>query len=195
MIEYFEKRAPFYRAKSARGIWRQFRRREFATVARLLSPRPGQRLIELGCGTGHYALGLRDQFSLNVFAVDSSPAMLRELEQSGVETWLGEAEAVPEDRRFDSALAAGLLEFVEDPAAVFDKCARLLEPRGTFVLLVPVAGLRGALYKFVHEWRGCGVFIRPLREYIKLAERAGFELMEIRNCTPISSALELRRRA
>lgn len=192
MIEYFESRARTYRKKSARGLWRIFRKVESRAVFQMLSPRKGERLLDLGSGAGYYSIPLK-RFGMKVLALDSSPGMLRELEAQGVETWLGRAEDAPEFQRFDSILAAGLLEFVEEPDAVIKKCARILEPGGKLVLLIPSAGISGIVYKASHEFQGCPVFIRKREDYIQLAEEQGFEFTASKRCTPISTVLAFRR--
>jgi ubiquinone/menaquinone biosynthesis C-methylase UbiE len=194
MIEYFEKRAPAYREKSGRALWNVFRKLEFAAVGKLLALHNGERLLDLGCGAGFYAAGFKKSFALEILAVDCSPAMLREVAAQDIPTWLGRAEDIPEGRRFDKILAAGMMEFVEDPAKVFAKCARLLEPGGKLVILIPTAGWRGFLYRAVHEWRGCPAFIRSRKEYARLAMVSGFAMHTFNVCTPISMALEFRRR-
>jgi SAM-dependent methyltransferase len=191
MLEYFERRAKMYRLESERGLWSLVRQREYACVARALALSGGLSIIDLGCGAGHYARLLHAEFGVDVLAVDQSPAMI---EQVGtLPNWVGRVEDLPETRVFDRALAAGMLEFVDEPAPVFRKFAALTKPGGRLVVLVPCAGLSGAAYKAVHEWQGCPVHIRSARQYAYLGERHGLRLEREERCTPISMVLTFVR--
>jgi ubiquinone/menaquinone biosynthesis C-methylase UbiE len=193
MIEYFERRAASYRTRSARGLWSLVRRREYSAVARLLDLHSGQSMLDLGCGAGHYAFRLQQEFGVKVLAVDSSPGMLKQVLTPKIKTWLGRAEDMPEHRQFDRILAAGLLEFVDRPEIVLRKCAALTAQNARVVLLIPAAGVRGLIYKSAHEWAGCPVYIRSQKHYIRLAEACGLQLIETDQCTPMSAALAFRR--
>jgi SAM-dependent methyltransferase len=102
---------------------------------------------------------------------------------------LSSVAEMPECGRFDLAVAAGLLEFVDDPGAVFARCRSLVKPGGRLVILVPLAGPAGFLYRVFHERRSCPVHIRSAREYVDHAGRAGFRFRAARVCTPISRAM------
>jgi len=187
MLEYFERRAKMYREESERGLWSLVRQREFACVAKALDLTGGMSVIDLGCGAGHYARLLHAEFGVDVLAVDQSPAMIEKV--GDLPNWIGRVEDLPETRTFDRVLAAGMLEFVAEPAPVFRKFAALTAPGGRLVLLVPSAGLGGAAYKAVHEWQGCPVHIRSAAQYAYLGELAGFRFEQEDRCTPISTVL------
>ena len=46
-----------------------------AEVLGLLDPKPGERMIDLGCGTGHLAQQLADR-GVDIVGVDASPQMI-----------------------------------------------------------------------------------------------------------------------
>ncbi len=115
----------------------QMRRR----FLRFVPVRAGQRVLEVGCGTGSVA---RDLAGLvgpggQVIGVDSSRTMLaaaRRLATAhplrGRMRWrIADGAALPfADGRFDAALAITVLLHVADPAAVVRELARVTRPGG-----------------------------------------------------------------
>jgi ubiquinone/menaquinone biosynthesis C-methylase UbiE len=164
------------------------RAREFRALIEILQPRQGHRLLDLGCGSGFYARPLKNTFGMEVMGLDSSNEMLA---AAGVPGWNCDATdmtSVPGDT-FDVVLAAGLLEFVEQPARVFRNATRVLREGGRLVLLVPRTGPWGLAYEWIHRWRGCPSWARRPELYIELARMNGLKFTGRRDCTPISVAL------
>lgn len=188
MIEHFQKRAAKYEERSGRGLWKPIRERELACVIEELKPEAGERLLELGCGAGFYARRLQ-ALGMRVTGVDSSPAMLETLKESGVQTVLGDAALYRGEERFEKVLAAGLLEFVVNPNRVFAAAREALVKNGVFVILIPTRGMIGALYKATHA---CPVFIRQRSLYIDMAKKEGFEMVSYTWATPLSEVLSFR---
>lgn len=197
MSDYFERRAERYSERSASGLWRHFRRREFAAVVDLLSPKAGESLLELGCGSGFYAVPLQEEFGMKVVGVDASAGMLEALKTRcpSVETYRSALETFRTPKRFDKVLAAGVFEFVRNAESAAVLCKDALTEGGLLVVLAPVAGGIGALYKWSHQLRGCPTFIRSEAEYERLFARSGFSLVEVKQCTSLSFAMSLRRTA
>jgi ubiquinone/menaquinone biosynthesis C-methylase UbiE len=186
---YFESRAPAYQKRSEAGVWRRLRTREYKTVAKALSPQPHQRLIDLGCGAGFYAVRLKKDFQLKVVAVDSSAAMLQYFAGHEINTVHSKIETLQTSEKFDLAVMAGVLEFVEHPEAVLKKCAELLSPGGRLVILIPPSGWLGRLYRTAHEFQGCSTYLRNERFYRRLAQNHGLIFESHRLATPISQVL------
>ena len=97
-----------------RGRW--IGQREFSLLWKLLPPKPGASLLDVGCGTGYFsrrfaAVGLR------VTGVDPDPSMLafaRQCDQ-GIRYIEGDAQALPfADRSFDCCSAVTSLCFVDE---------------------------------------------------------------------------------
>lgn len=109
--------------------------REAAEVA------PGQRVVDVGSGTGFLTEGLLAH-GARVVAVDPAQGMLDALaaklgEEAGdrLELHLGEAERLPlPDRSVDRVVANMVLHHVEDPPAALLEAARVLRPGGRIVL-------------------------------------------------------------
>ena len=107
-------------------------------VRQALRLRPGERVLDVGCGPGFYCAELAGQLgpSGSVVGIDSSPAMLelaarRCAGHENVELREGIAASLPvEDAGFDAALCVQVHEYVEDPAAALDEMYRALRPGG-----------------------------------------------------------------
>ena len=105
-----------------------------AGVVELLAPRPGERIVDLGCGTG----GLTAQIAAagaDVLGIDSSEAMIaraRELyPELRFEVARGEDFAVEEP--VDAVFSSAALHWMWPPEAVAASVAKALKPGGRFV--------------------------------------------------------------
>lgn len=105
---------------SPRGRW--IGETEFALLRRRLDLRPGQQVLDVGCGTGWFTRRLA-QAGLQMTGLDVSEAMLavaRRRTPQGIAWLQGDAAQLPfADRRFDHVVALTSLCFVPDwPRAV-----------------------------------------------------------------------------
>ena len=105
-------------------------------IRRLLRPRPHERLLEVGCGTGFF---LRDvaRTGASCFGIDPSREMLSVAASRPVENIAYQqacAEALPfPGASFDGALFFTTLEFVQDDQAAVLEAARVVRPGGRLV--------------------------------------------------------------
>lgn len=100
----------------------------------LLAPRPGERLLIVGVGTGADLPHLPD--GLEVLATDLTPAMLEQAKAQArpglavdFRVMDGMALELPDDS-FDTALLHMVLEVIPDPARCLAEVARVLRPGG-----------------------------------------------------------------
>jgi len=110
----------------------------------VLAPSAGERILEVGCGTGYYALHVaRDLVpagSLEI--VDTQPQVLdeairgaREQRLVNVAATLGDARYLPYDTdEFDAAYLVAALGDAQDPDTALRELARVVRPRGRIVV-------------------------------------------------------------
>jgi arsenite methyltransferase len=112
------------------------RRRRLAREA--LAARPGDRILDVGCGPGFYVSELAEEVGTEgyVLGLDGSPAMLAvaaKRTEGLANTELGEADAISlpvKDADFDRVLSVQVLEYVEDVPAALAEMDRALRPGG-----------------------------------------------------------------
>jgi SAM-dependent methyltransferase len=114
----------------------------------ILEPRPGERLLEVGPGTGYYALPVAEWVSPGgtLDAVDVQQEMLDHTMRRAAEQGIGnisptraDARELPfEDDSFDAILCVHVLEHVADDRAALRELRRVLRPRGWAVIQVPI---------------------------------------------------------
>jgi ubiquinone/menaquinone biosynthesis C-methylase UbiE len=90
-------------------------------------------VLEVGCGTGNYAIAVHERTGARCVGVDPSTAMLeRARARSGaVEVVRGSAEALPfADEEFDLVFSVDVIHHVVDRAAYYAEALRVLRPGG-----------------------------------------------------------------
>ncbi|RKY67043.1 MAG: ubiquinone biosynthesis protein UbiE [Candidatus Latescibacterota bacterium] len=100
---------------------------------RLLEPRVGERVLEVGCGTGHWTKWFREGLGMRVVGLDLSEGMLAVARARLPEVPLvrGDATSLPfKEGSFDVVVAVTVLEFVPEPKEVLDEMWRCVRPGG-----------------------------------------------------------------
>ncbi|HEV2567201.1 class I SAM-dependent methyltransferase [Sphingomonas sp.] len=123
-------------------------------VVELLAPRPGERILDLGCGDGVLTEALVAA-GAEVVGVDASPDMIAAAKARGLDARVMDGQALQFDGEFDAVFSNAALHWMLDPPAVARGVFRALKPGGRFVGEQGGAGniakLRGALREVLTE--------------------------------------------
>ena len=193
VTEYFSGRASDYQARSTRFPWVWIRARELARVGSFLGDITGLEVLELGAGTGFYTRELTRRGVRQVWAVDISSAMLAALPADRITPVLGDAATVRLDRAFPVLLSTGMLEFVDDAAAVLANAAHHAEIGARFVILAPQATILGHLYRVFHRSHGIDIRLFDQSWFETFAPRSGWQVHTIASVAPFSIVVRLHR--
>jgi SAM-dependent methyltransferase len=121
----FDRTAERYAEHAAGRNWEPF-------IA-IAAPRPADRALDVGAGTGFLSGALLGRVA-DAVALDSSQAMLS-FAPAGVRTVVGRADAMPfEDASFDLVTCVNTLHHLPDPHAALREIARVLAPGGRFAI-------------------------------------------------------------
>jgi len=112
---------------------------EFWLLRRQLQPEAGERLLDVGCGTGYFTRRFADQCRLCVVGIDRDLRWLAFARDRGgrAERYcLGHAEALPfADRSFDYTVSVAALCFVADQRSALREILRVTRKRFAVGLL------------------------------------------------------------
>jgi ubiquinone/menaquinone biosynthesis C-methylase UbiE len=98
----------------------------------------GGKMLEVGCGTGHWTKYFLDSKKFSeIIAIDSSEAMLEIAQRKILDKVcfeLANAEKLPfNNNKFDVVVAITVMEFVNDIPLAFDEIYRVLRTGGCFI--------------------------------------------------------------
>ena len=153
----------------------------------LLDPRPGEQILDLGCGTGHLAARIAES-GANVTGVDQSAEMVAaaRIAYPHLKFEVGDARQLSFRTEFDAVFSNATLHWIQDPEPVLQGIQRALRPGGRFVAELGGKGnIRAMQEAFDQALAEMGSArrgeVRPwyypsVSEYATLTERNGFEV-------------------
>jgi len=152
----------------------------------LLDPKSGERILDLGCGTGHLTRKIQESGAI-VIGLDSSQAMIDSARASYPETEfvLADASDFAFDERFDAIFSNAALHWVKRAEAAVVCMAQALRSGGRLVIEFGGKGnVRLVTLGFentVAEMTGKSVdavnYYPSISEYTSLLERHGLEVL------------------
>jgi trans-aconitate methyltransferase len=155
-----------------------------ADLIELVAIAPGERVLDLGCGTGHLTAKIAE-LGVEVVGLDSSPSMIAQARQNypRLKFVLADARDFNFESRFDVVFSNAALHWIPEAERVIASVARSLKPGGRFGLEMGVKGniaiiteaLDSVLREMGRESRNPWYF-PSLAEYATLLERHGFEV-------------------
>jgi trans-aconitate 2-methyltransferase len=100
----------------------------------LLAPQPGERILDLGCGTGELTQIIAETGAL-VEGIDADPAMIAQARRQvpGIPFRIADACTLTVDQPVDAIFSNAVLHWISDPVAVVQAVTQALKPGGRFV--------------------------------------------------------------
>ena len=156
-----------------------------AGVVELLAPRAGERILDVGCGTGSLTKRIADARA-EVVGVDASAAMVERARAAfpSMRFDVADATTMAFDRPFDAIFSNAALHWVRPPEAAVARMAAAVRPGGRLVLEMGGRGnVAGVLAAVVAAGADVGVdlsaeahvnYFPSVGEYASLLEAGGF---------------------
>lgn len=101
-------------------------------VVELLAPKPGERILDLGCGDGALTQKLVE-LGCRVTGVDSSPSQIEAAKLLGLDARVMAGESLAFDAEFDAVFSNAALHWMKRADEVIAGVAKALLPGGRFV--------------------------------------------------------------
>jgi trans-aconitate 2-methyltransferase len=103
-------------------------------LVQLLAPEPGDRILDIGCGTGQLTETIA-RSGAEVLGVDRSAEMIAQARSNypALAFEIGDAAALPYTAEFDAVFSNAVLHWVKDARGAVAGVARALKPGGRFV--------------------------------------------------------------
>jgi len=139
---------------------------------------PGQRLLDIGCGTGALLEAVDSAFpEVEMVGIDPSQEMLgiaRRRLTNRIQLKAGWAESLPfHDDSFDVVVSCNTFHYWRQPARALDEIARILKPKGRLVIT-----------DWCDDYLACRIFDHYLRAF----NRAHFRTYGARKCKALIAA-------
>lgn len=157
-------------------------------VVELLSPQPGERILDLGCGTGDLAKKLFDR-GVHVVGIDKSESMVAQarVKYPEIEFVVNDATSLDYENIFDAVFSNATLHWVKPPEKALEAIYKSLKHGGRFVAEFGGKGnVQFIINEIIKQITECGFefqqenypwFYPSIGEYSNLMEYSGFRVI------------------
>ena len=162
-------------------VWRHGR-----DLVDILAPRPGEQVLDAGCGTGQLTALIAGS-GADVVGVDNSPEMVDRAARNypGLRFEVADVRELPYRGEFDAVFSNAVLHWVLPPEPAVESVRRALRPGGRFVAELGGAGNIAAIVESVRRARrgspgedvGDAFFFPDAAEYASMLETRGFDVV------------------
>ena len=137
----------------------------------LLAPQPGERILDLGCGTGHLTQQIAGR-GATVLDIDSSPEMIAQARQNypKLKFQLVDAASFRTSEPFDAVFSNAALHWMKPPEPVVHAIVAALKPGGR---LIAEFGGKGNIASIIAAAGRNPWYFPSIGEYAALLERNG----------------------
>jgi SAM-dependent methyltransferase len=159
-----------------------------AAALDLLDPRPGERILDIGCGEGTLTNKIIER-GATVLGIDASPEMVAAARAKGVDALLLPAEDMQFFTEFDAAFSNATLHWVLQKEQAARAILRALKPGGRFAGEMGGEGNIARLQEVVDEEMILRGYVPPIdahnwypapEEFAAVYEAAGFREIDAR---------------
>ena len=106
--------------------------------------RPGEKILDAGCGDGSILFAVRNHFNITIIGADFSEEALVSVRKNSlrkghdIESHKADTRSLPFDgNSLDKIFSLGVVEHLPDPGNAVKELARCLKPNGVLVLMTP----------------------------------------------------------
>lgn len=154
--------------------------RTSADLIDILDPQAGERILDLGCGTGHPTAEIAAR-GAHVLGLDSSTSMIAQARQKypKLRFTLADARDLKFDEPFDAVFSNAALHWIPEASRVIAGIAGALKPGGRLVLEMGAKGNIATIVKVLAQAIPGGRnpwYFPSAAEYARLLEEHGFEI-------------------
>lgn len=154
-----------------------------------LTFKPGERVLDAGCGDGSILFALKKHFDIALVGADFSQEALENASKNSIrkgaslECHKADTRNLPFDQNsIDKIFSLGVIEHLPDPQNAVNELARCLTPNGVLILMTPNKFSFGRIDRLIKSFCGIWKFglqdeFSPL-ELSAMAIRAGLEIQK-----------------
>ncbi|TRZ38640.1 class I SAM-dependent methyltransferase [Niallia circulans] len=154
----------------------------------LLSPRPEEKILDLGCGTGDLASRLAG-YDCEVIGIDNSPNMIAQAQKKypHIPFFVEDATSLPFDSRFTAVFSNAALHWIKSPKQALTSIYNSLQQGGRFVaefggkgnvqIITDTIIEEYATQGISFNWENFPWYFPSIAEYTQLMEEAGFRVV------------------